>query len=252
LGWGGALSDDPDEAALEYIHTLHAAIVTTCVRAFESLEEALVRWGLGFADLAVNRLERDPDGNVTKIGWEPGGVVDLSVPVLQSLRPDGGVIVTVVGYGAHTVTTGIDYLGYSPDYPGPLRDTVRAVTGGECVFLQGAGGNVMPRFAFDDENREPSRLGRRLALEALHALADRPGWPSELVETSFGSGTVVLLFRNRPVDAEPPALGALEARVGFPLLPLPTLDEIRAERERAERELQAAEQRGASEPELRI
>src|SRR5207253_878604 len=196
--------------------------------------------------------ERNEDGRVTRIGWNPGGLVDLSVPVLQAVRSDGSAIATVVGYGCHTVTTGISYVGYSPDYPGPLRDLVRSVTGGECVFLQGAAGNVMPRFAFDDENREPSRLGRRLALEALHALADRPGWPSELVETSFGSGTVVLLFRNRPVDAEPPALGALEARVGFPLLPLPTLDEIRAERERAERELQAAEQRGASEPELRI
>ena len=53
-------------------------------------------------------------------------------------------------------------------------------------------------------------MGARLALEALHALADRPGWPSELVETSFGSGTVVLLFRNRPVRK-----GSMTPRVSF-------------------------------------
>ena len=212
---------------LEYIDALHAAIVATCVRAFENLEEASVRWATGFADLSVNRRQRDPDGRVTKIGWEPTGVVDSSVPVLQSLRPNGEVIATVVGYGAHTVTTGVEYLGYSPDYPGPLRDTVRAVTGGECVFLQGAGGNIMPRFAFDDDLREPRRMGTRLAVEALHAIADRPVEPVELVETSFGSGTEVALFRLRPTgQGEEPALDAVEEEVRFPLLPLPDLDAI--------------------------
>jgi hypothetical protein len=158
----------------------------------------------------------------------------------------------VVGYGAHTVTTGVEYLGYSPDYPGPLRDTVRAVTGGECVFLQGAGGNVMPRFAFDDDLREPQRMGSRLAVEALHAISDRPAEPVEIVETSFGSGTTVSLFRVRPTGGSEPALDAVEEEVLFPLLSLPGLEEIRAELEEARRILAEAEARGAREDELRI
>jgi neutral ceramidase len=248
----GERNPEPDQATLAYVERLHDSVVEACRLACERLEPAWVRWGLGGADEAVNRRERGSDGRVTRIGWNPDGLVDLSVPVLQAVRRDGSAIGTVVGFGCHTVTTGIDYVGYSPDYPGPLRDFVRSMTGGECVFLQGAAGNVMPRFAFDDENREPGRLGRRLALEALHALADRPGWPAEIVETSFGSGTVVLLFRNRPVVAEPPALAAREERVDFPLLPLPTLEEIRAVREQADRELREAEKSGAPEPELRI
>jgi hypothetical protein len=248
----GERDPEPDVATLSYIERLHDGIVDACRLACERLEPAWVRWGLGRADEAVNRRQRDADGRVTQIGWNPDGLVDLSVPVLQSVRPDGSAIATVVAYGCHTVTTGISYLGYSPDYAGPLRALIRSVTGGECVFLQGAAGNVMPRFAFDDENLAPGRLGRRLALEALHAVADRPGWPAELIETHFGSGTVVLLFREQPVEAELPALAAVEEPVRFPLLPLPSLEEIRAERARAERELTGAEERGASESELRI
>lgn len=252
LGWGGAPETEPSDAVLDYIETLHSAIVATCVRAFDNSHDALVRWAVGFADLSINRRQRDPDGRVTTIGWEPNGVVDQSVPVLQSLRPNGDVIATVVAYGAHTVTTGVDYLGYSPDYPGPLRDTVRAVTGGECVFLQGAGGNVMPRFAFDEHLREPRRMGSRLAVEALHAIADRPARPLEIVETSFGSGTTVSLFRALPKDAAEPTLTAVEEEVVFPLQPLPTLPAIRAELEEAKRMVAAAEARGAKEEELRI
>jgi neutral ceramidase len=211
-----------------------------------------VRWGLGYADESVNRRERDSDGMVRRIAWNAGGMVDRSVPTVQAVRQDGSAIVTVIGYACHTVTTGIDYIGYSPDYPGPMRDVVREVTGGECVFLQGAAGNIMPRFAFDDTLTEFTRMGRRLGLEALHALAERPAWPAELIETSFQSGTQVVLFRWRPVEGEAPALAAVEQRVELPLLPLPSLDEARAARERAEVEYDEAVARGASEPELRM
>src|SRR5207245_6323188 len=140
---------EPDAEALAYVGRLHDAIVETCTRAFAELEHASVRWGLGRAELAVNRRQRDPDGQVRTIGWNPDGLVDRSVPVLQSVREDGSAIATVVGYGAHTVTTGVNYIGYSPDYPGWLRETVRGLTGGERVYLQGAAGHVMRVFASD-------------------------------------------------------------------------------------------------------
>ena len=62
---------------------------------------------------------------------------------------------------------------YSADFPGPMRRLVRDVTGGECVFLQSAGGNVLPRVAFTDDEREAEAMGWRIATEALHAVADR-------------------------------------------------------------------------------
>lgn len=251
-GWFGERDEDPGEEALAYVERLHDAIVATCVRACERLEPAAVRSGLGHADLAVNRRQRDADGRVRRIGWNPDGLVDRSVPVLQSVREDSSAIATIVGYGAHTVTTGVNYLGYSPDYPGWLREAIRGQTGGECVYLQGAAGNVMPLFGFDDELRAPPLVGRRLALEALHAIADRPGWTERLERIGFGSATPLELFRLVRVDGEEPELAAVEDVVEFPLLPLPTLEEITAERERAERELAEAAARGAAEADLRV
>jgi hypothetical protein len=248
----GERETEPDDATLAYVERLHEAIVDTCSRAFERLELASVRCGVGDAQLAVNRRQRDDDGRVRTIGWNPEGLVDRSVPVLQSVREDGSPIATVVGYGAHTVTTGVGFVGYSPDYPGWLRETVRSVTGGECVYLQGAAGNVMPLVAFDDDLRSPVETGRRLALEALHAIADRPSWPVRLARTGFGSATPMELFRFERVAGDDPALAAAEEEVEFPLLPLPSRDEIVAEREQAEREVAEAEARGASEGELRV
>jgi neutral ceramidase len=251
-GWFGERDDEPGEATLAYVEHLHDAIVETCARAFEELAPAAVRFGLGHLELAVNRRQRDADGMVRRIGWNPDGLVDRSVPVLQSVREDGSAIATVVGYGAHTVTTGVNYIGYSPDYPGWLRETIRAATDGECVFLQGAAGNMMPLYGFDDSLWSPPYTGRRLALEALHAVADRASWPVRLEQTGFGSATPLDLFRLVRVDGDEPALAAREEDVEFPLLPLPTLDEIRAQREHAEREVAEAEARGASESELRV
>src|SRR5207247_2093442 len=71
-----------------YVETLHDRVVEACRRACERLEPAWVRWGLGFADEAVNRRQRDEDGMVRTIGWNPSGLVDLSVPCLQAARPD--------------------------------------------------------------------------------------------------------------------------------------------------------------------
>jgi hypothetical protein len=240
------------DAVHAYVASLHEGIADACRLAFERLEPAWVRWGLGFADEAINRRQRDEDGMVRKIGWNPSGLADLSVPVLQSVRADGSAIATLVGYGCHTVCTP-PLLSYSPDYPGPLRALIRQVTGGECVFFQGAGGNIMPRIAFDESGQSATRLGRRLAVEALHALADRPALPVRLIRTAFTSANALDLFRFEPVeDPESPALAAAEEIAGFPLQPLPPLRQVEEELAKAEAELRAAEARGADDGELRV
>jgi neutral ceramidase len=244
---------DPEHAGavLAYVESLHDAIVEACRLAFERLEPAWVRWGLGFAHEAINRRQRDDDGIVRRIGWNPSGLVDLSVPVLQSVRADGSAIATLIGYGCHTVCTP-PLLAYSPDYPGPMRGLIRQVTGGECVFFQGAGGNVMPRIAFDESGQEASRLGKRLAIEALHSLADRPAPPVCLVRTAFTSANSLDLFRFEPIEEPPPALAAAEEMADFPLLPLPPPEVVEEELAKAEAELRAAMESGADDGELRV
>ena len=132
-------------------------------------------WGQGEVDLAVNRRERR-DGE-TVLGWNPDELVDNQVTTLQLRRDDESVIATVVGYGCHPVTTGHDLFVYSADFPGAIRQTVRAVTGGECVFLQGAAGNVLPRVAFLTTEDEARRVGDAIAVTALASVAGRCSVP---------------------------------------------------------------------------
>lgn len=250
----GLLGDrDPTPSAevVAYIDFLHSKVLEVCKMACGNLEPASIRWGQGEVDEAINRRQRDADGKVTKIGWEPDGAVDPSVPVLQAVRDDGSAIATVVSYACHPVTTGVDQLGYSPDYPGTLRDFVRKNTGGECVFLQGAAGDIMPRIAFDNTGQSMREMGLRLGIEAIHALADRRAKPATLREEGLISGTGLRLFRWEPTDPPPPQLAACSEEVEFPLLPLPDLNEIQNLIKKTETDIKQATANGATEAQLR-
>jgi neutral ceramidase len=122
---------------------------------------------------------------------------------------------------------------------------LRAATGGEAVFFQGAAGNVNPMCAFCSDEAEARRMGERLALEAMHSLADRPAWPQRLVSRADASLVPMINFRFEDAPGEAPTLSAAEERLTFPLLPVPSLPEARelaAEYAAAARE---AEARGA-------
>ena len=183
----------------------------------------------------------------------PTGWSTSPCPVLQSVRPDGSAIATVVGYGAHTVTTGVEYIGYSPDYPGWLRELVRRADGRRVRLPPGRGRQrdaaaspstttAASRGAWAAAWRS-RRCTRSRTDPAGRASSSRPA--SDRRRRSCSSGSA-------PAEGDPPALAAAEEEVDFPLLPLPSAAEIAAEYERCERELAEAEAAGASEPELRI
>jgi len=248
---GGGRGDAVDPRAEAYAATVHGRIVDVAALAASRLDEARPAWGVGHCDEAVNRRERLDDGRVI-LGWDPDGMVDPQVPVLQLQRRDGSAIATVVGFGCHTVAVGPDVLAYSADFAGPLRDAVRAWTGGECVFLQGAAGNVLPRVAFAPTVEPARAMGRRLALAALGAVADRPAWGRAFARSEDGSVTPFHLYRPRPEAAGDVPLAATQVDVAFPLQPLPSLADVEAEIAAVEARLAAARARGAGGGELNV
>jgi neutral ceramidase len=227
----------------ETARAIQDRMVEVCRLAVERLEDAEPVWAVGEVDESVNRRERTPDRG-TILGWNPELQLDSQVTALQLRRPDASAVATLVSFGCHPVTTGWDMDVYSADYPGPLRDLVRSVTGAECVFLQGAAGNVLPRVAFTADEQEAVRLGRRLALEALHALADRHPAGRKVVRLASGSVTPISLYRIERGPVAQPVLAAVRERVSFPLLPLPGNEELAALRADAEARVAEAEARG--------
>lgn len=242
----GELDDDAQFAVDAFARVIQDKIVSVAQLAVERLEPARVVWGQAVADVAVNRRERTPDGSNggSILGWNPDELIDTEVTTLQARRADESAIATLVGYGCHPVTTGYDMYLYSADYPGALRRVVRTVTGGECVFFQAAGGNVLPRFAFTDDESEAERMGTRIAVAALESVADRLATPVDLVQLDEGSVTPISKYRRVQLDVEAPALAATSEVVSIPLLPHPPLEEVAKLREEYDRDLEAARATG--------
>jgi hypothetical protein len=250
LELGPYSGDENDERVASSIVELHEKIVSAARLAADNLEPALLVWGLGSVDLSVNRLEIGPDGKVV-LGWRPDKPVDQQVTVLQARRPDDSVIGTMVGYGCHPVTAGLDSLNYTADFPGPMRDAVRTWTGGDCVFMQGAGADVLPRVAFKDA-LEAKRFGRRLALAALEAIADRPSGPQRITRVLKWSLASMWHYRFEKLPSEPAVLSAVEETVRFPLTPLPDVAEIRQMKEEYAAKLAEARAREGASPNVNL
>jgi hypothetical protein len=246
----GAIFGNLDEDGAASVHSFARAIQDKIVSASQlaagRLEPARVVWGQATADVAVNRRERTEGGfnGGSILGWNPDELIDTEVVTLQVRRPDESVIATLVGYGCHPVTTGYDMYLYSADYPGAIRRTVRAVTGGDCVFFQAAGGNVLPRFAFAEDEVEAERMGTRIAVAALESVADRLATPVEIVRLDEGSVTPISKYRRRQLEDEMPELAAAAETVTIPLMPHPPLEEVSALREQYDRELDEARATG--------
>lgn len=249
LARSGILATDGDESIDAYGRVVAEGVVAAVRQAVDGLAPAAVAWGVGEVDVSVNRREIAADGTIVH-GWREDGLLDRQVVSLQVRRRDDSVVATVVGFGCHTVSVGMDFPGYSSDFPGALREAVRRSTGGECVFFQGAAGNVLPHVSFVEDEHEAERIGTRLAVEALHSVADRAAWPRELVRQFDGSLIPMLLLRFVSADDAPVTLRAAEQQVAFPMLPVPSADElerIAVEYEAAEAEARA---RGASPAEV--
>ena len=249
LAGSGLLAVAHDERIDAYWKLLCERVADTVGLATARLEPAAVAWGVGEVDLSVNRRERGPDGTIVH-GWRTDGLLDRQVVSLQVRRRDDTVIATLVGFGCHTVSVGMDFPGYSSDFPGELRRRVREWAGGECLYFQGAAGNVLPRVSFVEDESEAKRMGARIAVEALRSLGDRDAWPRRLVQRSDGSLIPMILFRFEEADEADVALRAAEERVAFPLQPLPSEDELRAVLHEYEQALEEARSRGAGAAEL--
>jgi neutral ceramidase len=227
--WGGELTGPPeperDTRIRRFADVVQDKIVSVCRAAFSRLTEARPVWGVGWAELAVNRRERSAGGE-TILGWNPDNLVDNQVTSLQLRRPDESVVATAVNYGCHPVTTGFDLYDYSADFPGPLREVVRRNAGGEVVFLQGAGGNVLPKVAFTPDETEAEYMGTRLGLEAVHSLCGRFAYRRRMEWKPEQSVMRISAYRRAQAKQAPVELAATVRRVRFPLLALPSLTEI--------------------------
>lgn len=236
----GGESDGWTQREFDYWLSLPDAFASVAVQAMASAREARISGAVGHAPgLAVNRRERTPDGR-TILGWNPDGYLDDSVPTLRVDDLEGEAIATIIGFGCHPVVVGPDVPAVGSDFVGPLRRRVEASRGGVAVFLQGAAGNVLPLEAFFEHAGPEVVMGERLGLEAVHAIADAEPRAMDVDKLDFGSVTPISLYRRRPTPQQPAQrVTTVREVVRLPLLPPPSIAELKAELHERDADLEA-------------
>lgn len=241
----GGGSDHMTEAELAYIARLPHDFASAALLAWESRRPARAAGATGrVAGIAVNRRERTADGR-TILGWNPELGIDEDTPTIRIDDVEGEAVATITAFGCHPVVVGPEVAKTGSDFIGPLRRIVEDIRGGICVFLQGAAGNVLPLEAFHDHDGPQEPMGRRIGLEAAHAVADADPLDRTIEKLDFGSVTPISLYR-RVIDPNQRSqpLAVRRRILQLPLLAPPTRAALMEELQAKEQELAAASQHG--------
>jgi len=126
-------------------------IYTSVQLAMTKMQAAHFKAGIGEIDITYDRRVVGDDGRVTML-WQnherkPTKPVDQRIHVLHIHNANDKPIATLVHYACHPVISGSKNNRVSAEIPGAICDYVNKAIGGECVFLQGACGEVNPYLA---------------------------------------------------------------------------------------------------------
>lgn len=141
----GPYMEFSDEPYAKRIEELISDAIMEAARNVQS-----VRLGLGKTeiDIAHNRRKHLPDGRVLMM-WRneervPTSPVDKEATVIKVEDANGKLIAALVHYACHPVAMDGSNLEYSADYVGEMARIIKEATGAECIFLQGACGDINP------------------------------------------------------------------------------------------------------------
>lgn len=184
----------------------HAQAVEKAVG--DAIEDAaqhlqLVRLGVGRTTIDIGHNRRFIKDGKCYMLWRnaskmPTSPVDKEAILIRLDREDGTPLAVLVNYACHPVVLAADNRRFTGDWVGEMAHIVKHETGAECLFLQGACGDINPyldKTPLDEEGIASMRsVGREAAAAVLDAL-DRietraPASPSlKYVESSVMVGT---------------------------------------------------------------
>lgn len=214
-----------------YLDHVETALIEAGREALEALGPAVLTWGRGTCDLAVNRDFPDPDRPRYLCGCNPARAADQQVLVGRVTGDDGRIVATIVNYACHPTTLAWENDLISPDYPGAMRETVEQHTDqAPCLFLLGACGELGPAHQYVADPAVADRHGRRLGHAALATLEGMlpPGHDLAYLG-ALESGAPLALWRPEPQPLDH-RLEADRITVELPIRPeYPTAERLRQE-----------------------
>ncbi|GAA1568872.1 hypothetical protein GCM10009804_26640 [Kribbella hippodromi] len=139
------------------------------------------------------------------------GPHDNTAGILALHSPSGSLEAVLLDFACHPTTYGPENMQYSADWPGAARAALAPAVVG---FLQGAAGDVSPRFTRQGRGAaEVTRLGSLLAGRVREALA-QPGLELLQSAPAIRRTTLTLPVRSiPPADESEKLVSAVETRV---------------------------------------
>lgn len=140
------LSPEEEQKLIEYRRKFTDSLVSVIGAALRDRAPAIVAYGQGSVDFAVNR--REPTANGIKIGVNPGGPGDHAVPVLTVADAAGNVKAILFAYACHNTTLTGEIYQLSGDYAGFAAAALEQEhPGATALFMMlcGADQNPNPR-----------------------------------------------------------------------------------------------------------
>jgi len=166
-------------AEAPYNKTIEQEIGESIRLAVENLQPVRIGVGHGEIDVAHNRRKHLPDGRVMML-WRneeriPTQPVDKEATVIRIDREDGSPLAVLVHFACHPVVMDQSNLEYSADYVGEMARLVKEESGAECLFLQGACGDINPyldKTPIDEGGVEAMRSVGRTCAETVNSVLD--------------------------------------------------------------------------------
>ncbi len=178
-------------------------VIKAVLEAGANLRNVTLAVGYGEVDQAHNRRHVTEDGRVL-MRWrnakrEPTQPVDKTVGVIRVDDADGKVLAVLVNYACHPVVLGPDNMQYSADYVGVMAKAVEEVLGGQCMFLQGACGDINPYMdktpLRKDGVKHMTEMGQALAAEVIRVA--KKAKPAPVQKASVKAKTSRLRLKPR-------------------------------------------------------
>ena len=181
---GPALVEPPDrtgeggrrpegfENNVQYTRGLEDTLVDLVGAALGKMVPARLAHGVGRAHFALNRREPTPRG--IRLGKNPAGPTDESVPILRVDDAGGKPLAILFGYACHNTTLRPDMMRIAADYAGYAQDRVEADSpGAVAMFVTGCAGDADPH---PFGTLEMARAHGEELAGAVRFVLDHPAW----------------------------------------------------------------------------
>ena len=213
-----------------WMEKIFQSTVDSVRKAQAEMFEATIEWQTSRCDLAAVRDLPDPQGNRVVCGYDPTQVADDTMLVGRVTDQTGNIRATMVNYACHPTVLAWDNTSISPDYIGAMRTTIESSTDAIAFFLQGASGDVAPRYQYVGDPAVADRHGRQLGFAALATLESMEPPKTQLVYSeTVESGAPLAVWKHRSCECSP-LIRMIQRTVELPIKDWPSAEELEQQR----------------------